>query len=237
MVECLIDHHGINQGDLAQQFVTRYRAQIDRGYGGTAHKILRDIHNGVPWQEAVSRVFDGMGSMGNGAAMRAAPIGAYFFEDLPKVVEHATLSAAVTHAHPDGQAGAIAVAIAAAWACQTQDHTAHDLFDMVIRWTPQGDVQAKLIQASQLPLSYSIQTAVSALGNGTKLLASDTVPLSLWCVARHLDSYEEAIWSTVSALGDRDTTCAIVGGISVLLNGVDGIPKQWRKSRESISAL
>ena len=50
-------------------------------------------------------VFGGMGSMGNGAAMRVAPLGAYWADDYSTVVEQARLSADVTHAHADGQTG------------------------------------------------------------------------------------------------------------------------------------
>lgn len=36
--------------------------------------------------------------------------------------------------------------------------------------------------------------------------------------------YEAALWLTVSGLGDRDTTCAIVGGIVITCTGSEGIP-------------
>jgi hypothetical protein len=39
----------------------------------------------------------------------------------------------------------------------------------------------------------------------------------------------------VSALGDRDTTCAIVGGIVALKVGYAGLPLDWRSARESLS--
>lgn len=84
------------------------------------------------------------------------------------------------------------------------------------------------------PLNHSVEAAVNLLGNGSRIISPDTVPLCLWCAARHIDSYEEALWTTVSALGDRDTTCAIVGGIVSLNTGIDGIPQPWRTARESL---
>jgi ADP-ribosylglycohydrolase len=42
------------------------------------------------------------------------------------------------------------------------------------------------------------------------------------------------MWATVSALGDRDTTCAIVGGIVALKVGDAGLPEEWRSARESL---
>jgi ADP-ribosylglycohydrolase len=102
ILEVLQHHGGIDQEELARVFARRYRANPCRGYGGTAHGILEDLGAGVPWQVAASGVFDGMGSMGNGGAMRVAPLGAYWADDYTAVVEHARASAMVTHAHPEG---------------------------------------------------------------------------------------------------------------------------------------
>ena len=79
----------INQDELAKEFADNYAIDNYRGYGGTAQKILRDIAAGMNWQEASSGVFDGMGSTGNGAAMRSGPIGAYFYKDAEAVVGQA----------------------------------------------------------------------------------------------------------------------------------------------------
>jgi len=62
----------------------------------------------------------------------------------------------------------------------------------------------------------------------------DTVPLALWCAGERLDDYEEALWLTVSALGDRDTTCAIVGGVVAAYTGAGGIPGAWLRAREPL---
>ncbi len=54
----------------------------------------------------------------------------------------------------------------------------------------------------------------------------------MWVVSGFLQgSYEEAFWATVSALGDRDTTCAIVGGI---LGVCYPVPPLWTDSCEPI---
>ncbi|WP_218155285.1 ADP-ribosylglycohydrolase family protein [Chitinophaga sp. YR627] len=44
--------------------------------------------------------------------------------------------------------------------------------------------------------------------------------------------YENALWTAVSGLGDRDTIAAIVGSIVVLSAGIDSIPAQWLLQRE-----
>ena len=80
----------------------------------------------------------------------------------------------------------------------------------------------------------SLSAVINAVGNGSNVTAQDTVPFVLWSAATSLGNYEEALWQTVSALGDMDTNCAMVGGIVALYAGVDAIPIEWRKSREPL---
>src|SRR5262245_57447126 len=78
---------------------------------------LGGIREGRDWRALAYGGFRGMGSFGNGAAMRVAPLGAYFADrPLAEIAEQARLSAEVTHAHAEGIAGAIAVAVATALA-------------------------------------------------------------------------------------------------------------------------
>lgn len=86
----LRDHGAVEQDRLAMTFADR--CEPYRGYGAGAFVILHKIRKGVPWREAAGPAFNGSGSCGNGAAMRVAPLGAYFADDLDKVVEQATLS-------------------------------------------------------------------------------------------------------------------------------------------------
>jgi ADP-ribosylglycohydrolase len=72
---------------------------------------------------------------------------------------------------------------------------------------------------------------VSYTGPALQVLSSDTVPFAIWCAVHHLDDFEEAMWVTVSGLGDRDTTCAIVGGI---VGAARPIPSAWLASREPL---
>jgi ADP-ribosylglycohydrolase len=87
IVEVLDAHGRIDTDKLAKAFAYKYAADPERGYGGMAHKILRRIALGSPWLEESTAAFGGMGSMGSGGAMRAAPIGAYFFDNLRRAAE------------------------------------------------------------------------------------------------------------------------------------------------------
>lgn len=234
VVQHLLENEVIAQDRLASIWATNYQKNISRGYGGTAHKILREIGEGRAWKEASWEVFSGMGSMGNGAAMRVAPIGAFYPSDMPQVISQAKLSAEITHAHEEAQAGAIAVATAAHLACYTSLES-NALLEEVAALTPSSSTKNKIVKSLSLPPSYRIETIVHALGNGHQMLSQDSVPLALWCAAHHLNSFTDALWKTVSALGDRDTTCAITGGIVALRVKAVGLPASWIEATEPIT--
>lgn len=235
--EILRRHGQIRQDHLARSFGQRY--QYNRGYGPAMHRLLERVRLGADWRETSRSLFEGQGSWGNGAAMRIAPLGAYMAEDPARAAEHAAHSAEVTHAHPEAQAGAAAVAVAAALGWQIGQARAADypsrreFIEAVMEFVPDGVVRAKLRLARDLAEGCSVRLAVEALGNGTEISAADTVPFALWCAGERLDSYEEALWLTVSGLGDRDTTCAMVGGI-VALSSRTPIPAAWIDSRETL---
>lgn len=236
IVEVLAHAERIDQDMLAQRFAERFRADPGRGYGGGAVRLLSAIAAGGDWRTEARALFGG-GSFGNGGAMRAAPIGAYFSDDVARVVAEARASAEVTHAHPEGQAGAIAAAVAAAYAESCRDDVGsarkQGLIPFVLEHTPAGETRDGIAKAATIPLDAHVDRAASELGTGEGISAMDTVPFCLWCAARHLDDFEQAMWTTVSGLGDRDTTCAIVGGI-VALSATRTIPPAWKQARERL---
>jgi ADP-ribosylglycohydrolase len=238
IVEVLERYDRIDQDALAVIFARRYMDDPNRGYGPAQHGLLRDIHRGDRWQTRTRELFHGAGSFGNGGAMRASPVGAYFADDMAKVVEQAGVSAEVTHAHPDGQAGAIAVAVAAAWAWnwsqtgKTAPRT--DLLRTALDLTPKGATRRGIELALTFPLEEWEFTVANALGDGSDVTSADTVPFCLWVAARCLDSYPEALWTAIRVHGDVDTTCAIIGGIVAMSHGETGIPAEWRNSRERL---
>ncbi len=313
VVAILSRHTRIETEPLARLFAANFQADPYRGYGQSVRRVLDRIAEGVPWSVAARESFGGTGSMGNGGAMRVAPLGAYYADDLSTLVEQARASAEVTHAHPEGQAGAIATALAAAWAWnhrsetspqfgrvttqavvppepltpplrgdplpqgerdvfpsesgENKSHTSplvgevgplrgpgegcgrdlsrtggvdtstrsgQDLLAFVVEHTPLSETRTGIEKALALGPDRSIVEATTTLGNGSRITAPDTVPFALWCAARHIDDYSEALWSTVEAGGDNDTNCAIVGGIVILANGRESIPTEWFEAAEML---
>ncbi len=238
IVEVLEQYGQIEQTVLARAFAARYMDEPNRGYGPAQHDLLRAVHQGADWEVVVTELFRGQGSYGNGAAMRVAPVGGYFADDLPRVAHEAVATAEVTHAHPEGIAGAIAVAIAAAWAWQWNQvgRTAPrgDLLQTACEHTPRGRVRQGIELAMTIPFETWEFDAANALGDGSNVTAMDTVPFCLWTAARHLDDYEEALWTAIRVHGDIDTNCAIIGGIVALAVSHYGLPRDWMRSTERL---
>lgn len=226
---------GIDEDTLADYFAAEYAREPGRKYGGMAHSILRGIGSGIPWAVASKEAFSGIGSYGNGGAMRAAPVGAFFADDLALAAEHGRRSAAVTHAHPEGIAGGIAVSVAAGWAAASfgaDIPDAEGMFSHVLALTPESETRTGIQRAANLRFDCDPQFVATKLGSGLRLSAPDTVPFALWCAAKHFRNYREALWTTALGLGDVDTTCAIVGGIVALSSGE--IPPEFLAHREPL---
>ncbi|GGU48553.1 hydrolase [Streptomyces albospinus] len=228
----LATHHRIDQDALARSFADHH--DVDRNYGRAVDRMLRLIREGEDWRELASGLFSGHGSWGNGAAMRIAPLGAWYADDPEQATHQAEISAYITHQHREAVVGAMAVAAAAALVADPARALGPgELLDGVLALIPRSAVQAGLRRARDM-LDYADSGTVAAvLGCGRRTSAHDTVPFTLWAAARNLGDYEKAFWTTVRAGGDVDTTCAIVGGIIAASPG--GAPPQaWCDGTEPL---
>ncbi|NNH74664.1 ADP-ribosylglycohydrolase family protein [Nocardia uniformis] len=233
IVAILLRYGHIDQGALADSFAERW--DIYRQYGPGTNRILRLLRqNRATWRELAPRVRHGQGSWGNGASMRVAPLGAFFADNLDRVVVEATASAQITHTHPEGVAGAVAVAVAAALAVSAPALSGYDLLDNIAAHTPPSMVRTAMAKSRALLQKPDVRTAARLLGSGARVSAPDTVPFCLWITAAYPDNYAEALWSTASVGGDVDTTCAIVGGILAARLGLDAIPDEWATRAEPL---
>ncbi|MHA6760967.1 ADP-ribosylglycohydrolase family protein [Streptacidiphilus sp. PAMC 29251] len=233
----LMTHGEVRQDGLAAEFAAEYARDQGRKYGPSMHSVLRRIGAGEDWRTVTTGQFGGQGSYGNGAAMRVAPLGAWFHDDLAAAAAQARLSALATHAHPEAVAGAVAVAVAAALAAAGAGQDAAPRAEFLretAAHVPESDVRSRLLVAAGFSERTSVRHAASVLGSGTLISAPDTVPFALWSAAGHPDDLTEALWQTVSGWGDRDTTCAIAGGVVAARTGADGLPPAWRQAREAI---
>jgi ADP-ribosylglycohydrolase len=188
-----------------------------------ADMVQKKIH-----QEKAAPKEEKVGSCGNGAVMRIAPLGALLSDKDPKeVAEQAVLSCLPTHEHPEAFAGAVAIAELAR-VLATDDCKDKGIFQHLINVTPESQVRNGIQKCVEIPVyQKKVDQAVAYLGNGMHVTCQDTVPLCCWLVVRGIhqrQTFEQVISDTTACQGDVDTTCAIVGGLYGIKNDP---PEKW----------
>ncbi|HEV2423410.1 MAG TPA: ADP-ribosylglycohydrolase family protein [Terriglobia bacterium] len=164
-----------------------------RGYGGMFGKWAR------------SRSREPYYSFGNGAAMRASPVG-FAFETMDEVLAWAERSAEVSHNQPEGIKGAQATAAAIHLARRVRDKD-----------------QIRRTIASQF--GYDLSRSIDEIrpGYGFNETCQGTVPQALIAFFEST-GYEDAIRNAISLGGDADTLACITGGIAEAYYG--GVPPE-----------
>jgi ADP-ribosylglycohydrolase len=179
------------------------------------HTTLQDYCNKYPdvgWGNnfftwAYNRLPEQMESWGNGAAMRASPC-AYLSDDLEVVLDYARRSAAPSHCHADGLAGAQATAGAVFTALHTKSKDA-----------------VKAFVEKFYPLDFNYENLVETYSYHYE--CKHTVPQAVYCFLIS-DSWEDCLRTTVSIDGDTDTLCAISCAIAEAYYG--GVPEKiWKQ--------
>ncbi|MER5889919.1 ADP-ribosylglycohydrolase family protein [Streptomyces sp. NPDC001941] len=228
----LATHGRIDQDALAASLAEHH--DFDRGYGPAVNRMLRLVREGGDWRELASALFNGQGSWGNGAAMRIAPLGAWYADDPEQATHQAEISSYTTHQHREAVVGTMAVAAAAALAADPAGPpTPGALLDGVIALVPRSAVGAGLRRARDMLDYGDAGTVAAVLGSGRRTSAHDTVPFALWSAARALGDFEECFWTTAQVGGDVDTTCAIAGGV-VAASAAGAPPAAWVERTEAL---
>ena len=74
------------------------------------------------------------------------------------------------------------------------------------------------------------EEAIRKLGEGW--VAEETLAIAIYAVARHIDSFEDALIAAVNHDGDSDSTGAVAGNIIGAIVGYDAIPNKFKKNLE-----
>jgi ADP-ribosylglycohydrolase len=128
---------------------------------------------------------------------------------------------------------AVAAAVADNLGQQGIDHREGSLLAAAAECTPEGRTQEGLRVALGLPAGVGPERAGRILGNGSQVVAYDTVPFALWVADRFLPDFPAALWAVIRAGGDVDTVGAIVGGV-VAVHAAATIPQMWLAAREPL---
>ena len=239
LAEHLVSTGGsVDPDRLATEFAAAWAAEPGRGYGTGTAAALHQIRQGAPWSRVAAALFDGHGSLGNGGAMRVAPVGLVPGRPLTVVAAAARRSAAVTHAHPQAQDGAAVQAVAVAIAART----APDPVD------PDALVAQLAVHAHTAEFRTALQRITALLrhgpdphrvaaevGNDVTALAS--VPAALAAYLCHPDDPAAAIRFAINLGGDTDTIAAMAGALSGARLGDGAVPAAWLRRLEAADRI
>lgn len=228
VAESLIRNEGFNPDDLAEQYMDWLVSGRARGYGRTTLMAVQNLQAGKHWSESGIA-----GSMGNGTAMRAAPFGVYFRNDLYSLISLCKIDSAITHVSEDAEAGSIAVALAAAYAVNDD---MEDLIEKIWSVLPDCKVKSSIYSLDSLVSNEHITPQQALRLLGTKADVRETVPSALYCFLK-FDNYQDAIVAAIKAGGDTDTTAAIVGGLFAARHGQKCIDETIAKGVEDYDRL
>jgi ADP-ribosylglycohydrolase len=203
----------------------------DRAPGATCVTGCRNLAAGISWRNA--GVPD---SKGCGSAMRAAPIGLFFWRDHSRLLEVARASSLPTHRHDAAIEGAAAVALLVALALEKK--TPQDMYDALVEeCAPRSaDFRACLGKLPGL-LSADPGEALSTRGLGEGWVAEEAVASALYCFWRSPHDFERTVLAAANTDGDSDSIACIAGAISGAFNGLGSIPTRWQEEVENSTVL
>ena len=219
---------------MAKRFADNYFQEPWRGYGPGPPQVFRLVRNGEAWDKANSQIYPG-GSFGNGAAMRAAPVGLLFWNNPVKLKEVAYQSSLITHSHILGMEGASLQARAVALAVAENPKKRLDFQYFISRlldFTTQDVYRTKTKKfGSLLEHPSDGQAVVRELGHGIE--AFNSVTTAIFSFLANPKNFESTIFYAISLGGDTDTIASMAGAISGAYLGIGEIPIGWQEKLEN----
>lgn len=215
-----------------------------RRWGRTTQSAVDRLADGTPWQEAgnAERPTDG-------AAMRAAPLGAWWaVTDVGRDDALAALRPvlAVTHRHPAALAAGLGQAFGVRTALQhTVDTLDREAFwadlTQTVAWAEgqlggaDDSVSTRLHQLAghldEFPLD------LRDLCGGVSVRADEAWPFAAAMFARGPHLVENSLLSAINVGGDADTVGAMLGALLGALNGWSAFPDEWHEGLEARDEL
>lgn len=228
----LATHPAVAPAVLVQDILAVYESE--RGYGAGMRQVVAAWRAGSDLASA-ARVAFPEGSLGNGAAMRVAPVALRWPRATQERDDSARRSAALTHAHPIGIDAAIvqAAAVAAAWSAGR--FGAAQLAALADVATT-AEVRTGIVRAGELLTAPPTAPAAVAQRLGTAVTAHRSVPAALWCAARG-GTVVDAVSLALDLGGDTDTIAVMAGAVAAAASGVEDVdPAVWDRCEEGIVA-
>jgi poly(ADP-ribose) glycohydrolase ARH3 len=204
-----------------------------RGYGGTAHRVMRVLRGGGD-HRGTGRLQFPEGSFANGGAMRVAPVGLAYRHASDGVLYRAVEDAILcTHVHPEAVDGALvqAKAVAIVATIMPESFDPLGMLDSLTALCRTETMRGKLeMLADSIAHEDEDIFVIARVGNGIR--AIEAVAATLWAFLRYGQQPEECVIKAVGFGGDTDTVGAMAGALVGAMHGSSWIPSRWFENIE-----
>jgi len=211
--------------DVAARYRRLFISDTDpiRGPGETTRKAMNNLGM-LPWiQSGITN------AEGNGTAMRIAPLGLFYYNNIEAAVAFAKLDANITHNSHEARTGSAAVVIAIAGMLQGKLDKSNLIY-RVADWLPESRIQTAL-RTYAAKVDEGVPQRKGRTIENTGPWACYTVPAAFvaFCAT---DSFQSAVEMAVRSGGDTDTVAAITGALAGTYYGWEQVEPYVLNPRE-----
>lgn len=233
VAQSMLHAGGLDLDHLARTFATSHAREPSRGYSSSTAALLHDVYAGADWQPRALALFHGLGSLGDGAAMRSAPFGLWTADPV-NAGRLAGSAATVTHTHPLAVDGAAALAAAVSAAVHRPSSDPATIVDAARSVIDTDEMANRLADAHALA---DAPAAVVADALGTGITALEAVPAAICAHLHHPTSVADTVRFAIGLGGDTDTIAAMATAITGGAVGAEAIPEAWKQRCEGVRQL
>ncbi len=235
LIQSYVRKKYFDPADYAERIVNIFSEKRIVGFGYSTKEAAKKLAAGASWEESGAPP----PFAGNGSAMRAAPVGLFFFDNPGKLVKAAHDQGRITHRDPRCSAGAVAVSGAVALALKDFELDPAGFLSTLAEWTGQFDSGfaeglATVKRCLSLPPAEA-SPLIAGLGIHADFVDDDewkgipgfvvsSVMWSLYAFLKTPRDYWRTICTAIAAGGDTDTTAAMAGAISGAYLGISALP-------------
>lgn len=175
----------------------------------------------------------GVLSAGNGAAIRALVIGAFYADNFESCRDYVKISTLMSHVDERATEGALVIAQAASIAMKHEGQKSSiDIFFKSTLPLIKGEELNNFLRVAEnhLSMKSSLDDYLRAIGiskSGVSGYMNHTVPAVIYAWLRYYGDYLNTVNKIIEAGGDTDTTACLAGALAGLTVGEEGIPPKW----------
>jgi len=233
LLESLVLNEGWNPEDYAARIAKIFKENKIVGRGLACDEAAGQLNAGANWK------WSGVPSpsAGNGTAMRAAPVGLFYYDRPEEMIRVAHEQGWITHHDSRCSAGSVAIAGAVALAVRGEIKDIREFVPQLSEWMSGYDREfASLVLKLPTWVTLDPNEAAREIARAGKPkgyvdgwpgISPFVVPSVLWSLyafLRHSDSYQDAVCEAIAVGGDVDTTAAMTGAISGAYLGIQALP-------------